>query len=722
MATTYKITNPKGEIKSGLTKQQVKEFKMALAKRNPPIVDPKAAGYIVEEEVEAPVKETGNRTSYEDRKSYFGEGASGALAETFPNLAEQYMQGNRDYNLGTVRAGLSDAFSLPGRTIASLANKSNIVGGGGEFNLGARGGEGTNLAGSIVRDPITGATTAISGPLASGVKGAAKIGMSLLGKAGRVIGGAGAGAVEGAGLEIASSGLKEGELPSGKDLVIGAGFGVGFEGVGQAINMLMQKYGNNLVDASVAALMKGNVNAHVTDAEKAMFLSNPNNMDALKQVLEQQTRGRNAFPLIAGGDRGKSLQKNVDNAFGEAQATIKNEPMLNDGDMGLELYQNKTVYKPGERKVEDLNYPHEPPAESRNFRSTAGKENKGLTKDFKYQSKAEYDLEKFADKYSGTWKSFEKMGTNQNPMSKDEQEFLDYLVAELDKDSKILSGYNPEYVLSSNKFLGDRMPFTSAELSKKTEALRKAHNSTGVSTEFMKELNKITSNATDNIGQNVANMINDAFTGRWNELERAFAYTDPNKDAPIYVRKGVKDAMDRFADALDSEALKSVGVYRKNSNGDMYGVSKDKAKKYYYQYLARLQETIANVKNGRHLTAESLAGLYSDATLHNDKAVQDAIIGLMEEMGISQEGIQAFMTKAGNYSMLHKAREAMKKPKKDDTLKGTMLNAVVPQEGFNFKNSLGYNLGYGRMGDVVGGAARSGAFGAERSYDIGDYR
>lgn len=716
---TYKITNPRGEVKSNLTREQVKEFKMALARRNPPILDPKAAGYTVEEESESIVEEPGNKTTFQERKEYFGGGASGALAEAFPNLAEQYMQGNRDFNLGTVRAGISDAFSLPGRAVASLANKSNLVGGSGEFNLGARSGEGTNLAGSITRDPITGATLPATGPFAAGVKGAANVGKSVLGNAGRVIGGVGAGAIEGAGLEIASSALKEGKLPSVKNLAIGAGFGAGFEGVGQAVNMLMQKYGKNLVDASVAALLKGNVNAHVTDAEKAAFLSNPNNMDALEKVIKQQTSGRNAFPIISGSDRGKTLQKDVDAAFGEAQSTIKNEPMLNDGNMGLELYQNKTVYKPGERKVEDLNYPHEPPAESRNFRSTAGKEKKGLTKDFKYQSKAEYDLEKFADKYAGTWNSFSRMGTNQKPMSKDEQEFLDYLVSELDKDSKFLARYNADYVRNSNKFLGDRMPFTSAELSKKMEALREAHNTTGLSTEFMNELKDITSNATDNIGQNVANMINDEFAGRWNELERAFAYTDPDKDAPIYVRKGVKDAMNRFADALDNEALRSVGVYRKNSNGDMYGVSKDKAKKYYYQYLARLQETLANVKNNRHLTAESLAGLYSDATLHNDKAVQDAIIGLMEEMGISQEGIQAFMTKAGNYSMLHKAREAMKKPKKDDTLKGTMFNVVVPQEGFNFKNSIGYNLGYGRMGDVVGGAARSGAFGAERSYDLG---
>ena len=34
----------------------------------------------------------------------------------------------------------------------------------------------------------------------------------------------------------------------------------------------------------------------------------------------------------------------------------------------------------------------------------------------------------------------------------------------------------------------------------------------------------------------------------------------------------------------------------------------------------------------------------------------------------------------------------MKKPVKDETFKNSALNAIVPNEGFNFKNSLGFNL------------------------------
>lgn len=641
------------------------------------------------------------RTKYQERKDYFGGGVSGALAEMFPNLAEQQMRGNKvEFNLGRnnagknfdmVRAGVADVFSLPGRFFSSLANKSNLIGGSGEFNLGQRSGEeGGNIFGNIARDPITGATIGSGSALANGVRYGAEAGANL-GKVGRYAGAALTGAAEGAGIEAASSVLNDREL-TGKDLAIGAGLGAGFEAAGTLVQQIMKKYGENLVNASIAALLKGNTKANVTQAEREAFLADPRNRDALMQVLEQQTSGRNAFPFIGGSDRGKTLQKNVDNALDDAKSTINREPMLNDGESALELYQNKTVYKPGERRVEDLNYPHEPPAESRNFRSTAGKEKNGLTKDFKYQSKAEYDLEKFADKYASVSDSFGKFGSNTGPMTKDEMEFLDFLNGELKKDSDVIAGYNPEYVLSSNKFLGDRMPFSSAELGRRIDALQAAHSKDGVSKEFLDEVRRIGNYATLGIGQKAANMINEAFEGKWNELERAFAYTDPLKDAPIYVRKGVRDAMDKFADALDEEAKKSVGVYRKNSNGELYGVSKDKSKKYYYQYLARLQETLANVKNNRHLTAESLAGLYSDATLHNDKAVQDAIIGLMEEMGISKEAVQAFKAKAGNYSMLHKAREAMKKPVKDETFKNSALNAVVPNEGFNFKNSLGFNL------------------------------
>lgn len=654
------------------------------------------------------------KTTYQERLENFAPGIERSLSEVFPNLAEQHMQGNDEYNLGTLRAGLADVFSLPGRAVSSLASAYRGEG----YDLGRRSGEeGGTIVGNIARDPITGLTLGSGGLLANGVKIGANAGARALGTAGRYLGAGVAGAAEGAGMEAASAVLNDREL-TGKDAAIGAGIGGAFEIGGTVVQQLLQKYGKNLVDASIAALMKGNVKANVTQAEREAFLADPRNRDALNQVLEQQTSGRNAFPFIGGSDRGKTLQKNVDNALEDAKSTIAGEPMLNDGGKSLELYQNKTVYKPGERKVEDLNYQHEPPAESRNFRSTAGKDKKGLTKDYKYQSKAEYDLEKFADKYASVSDSFGKFGSNSGPMTKDEMEFLDFLNGELKKDSEVIAGYNPEYVLNSNKFLGDRMPFSSAELGRRIDALQAAHSKDGVSKEFLDEVRRIGNDATLGIGQKAADMINGAFEGKWNELERAFAYTDPVKDAPIYVRKGVRNAMDKFADALDEEAKKSVGAYRKNSKGELYGVAKDKSKKYYYQYLARLQETLANVKNNRHLTAESLAGLYSDATLHNDKAVQDAIIGLMEEMGISKEGVAAFKAKAGNYSMLHKAREAMRKPTKDETLKGTVANVFVPHEGFNFQNSIGFNIQGGNVMNGTNNATPLG-FGARSIYNLG---
>ena len=707
---SYRVTNPDGKTRTGLTEQDVRNLKASLNKRG--INDPRAAGYILEEEPVGTTEGNGGRTTYQQRLENFAPGIERSLSEVFPNLAERHMQGNDGYNLGTLRAGVADVLSLPGRAVSSLASAYRGEG----YDLGRRSGEegGTTL-GNIVRDPVTSATLPIGGYLGKGVQLSANAGGKVLGTVGKVIGGAGAGAAEGVALEGVSSVLNDKPFEDG-NVIAGAAFGAGFEGAGQLVKALAQRFGDNLVDASVAALLKGNVNAHVTDAEKAKFLADPKNRDALMQVLEQQTSGRNALPFIGGSDRGKTLQKNVDNAFGEIEGTVKNEKQLNDGLTSVELYQDKTIYKPGQRYEEDLNYPHgqtEFP-EARKFRSK-----KGLTKDYKYQSKAEYDLERFADKYAGAWDTFKNLPTNGKPMTQDESDLLDFIIEEVKKDSDILAGYNPQYILESNKFFGDRMPFGTAELSRRIDEVINNHASRGFSKEFKNKLNRITSVTTDNIGQSVANAINKEFEGRWNELERALAYTDPVKNAPYNVRKGYRDAVDRFADTLDKAAVESRGRRRVNSKGEQYIVEPDKVGKYYYQYLAHVQDMLKNPTNNSHLTPENVAALYSEATLRNDDVVKDAIIQLLEDIGVSNAGVQAFKANAGNYSMLYKAREAMKKTKKDDTFKGTVLNAVVPQEGFNFKNSLGYNLGYTPIGGAAATGARITGFGMERNLDLG---
>lgn len=707
---SYKVTNPDGKTRTGLTEQDVRNLKASLNKRG--INNPRAAGYILEEEPVVTTEDNGGRTTYQQRLERFAPGIERSLSEVFPNLAEQHMQGNDEYNLGTLRAGVADVFSLPGRAVSSLASAYRGEG----YDLGRRSGEegGTTL-GNIVRDPVTGATLPIGGYLGKGVQLGANAGSKVLGTVGKALGGAGAGAAEGVALEGASSVLNDRSFEKG-NVIAGAAFGAGFEGAGQLVKTLAQRFGDNLVDAAIAALLKGNVNSHVTDAEKAKFLADPKNRDALMQVLKQQTSGRNALPFVGGSDRGKTLQKNVDNAFGEIEGTVKSEKPLNDGLKSVELYQDKTIYKPGQRYEEDLNYPHgqtEFP-EARKFRSK-----KGLTKDYKYQSKAEYDLERFADKYAGAWDAFGRSLTNGKPMAKDERELLDFIVAEVKKDSDILAGYSPKYVRESNKFFGDRMPFGTAELSRRIDEVMKNHASGGVSREFKDELSRITSDATDNIGQSVANTINKAYDGEWNKLERAFAYTDPVKSAPYNVRKGYRDALDRFADTLDKAAVESSGRRRVNSKGEQYIVQPDKVNKYYYQYLSHVQDMLKNPTNNGHLTPENVAALYSEATLRNDDVVKDAVIQLLEDIGVSNAGVQAFKAKAGNYSMLHKAREAMKKTKKDDTFKGTVLNAVIPQEGFNFRNSLGYNLGYTPIGGAAATGARTAGFGTERNLDLG---
>lgn len=730
------------------------------------------------------------RTTYQERKDYFGGGVSGALAEMFPNLAEQQMRGNKvEFNLGRsnagknfdmVRAGVADVFSLPGRFVSSLTNKSNLIGDSGEFNLGQRSGEeGGNIFGNIARDPITGATLPIGGYLANGVRYGAEAGANLGKVGGRYAGAALTGAAEGAGIEAASSVLNDRKL-TGKDLAIGAGLGAGFEAAGTLVQQLLQKFGKDYVKAAAQALRLGNTDRFMTDQEFLDFLNDPNNQDALQKVLELGSKGLNITPFV--GDRGKVLDPEVHKAFNDAVEVLRGKGLIDDtfhratsgtpaeqleqasavhdnlSDMGrTELYKDKTIWREGRVNEMDLANPSKDIYNGQSWKEPVRSKNKRT----EYLSFPEYNLEKFDDKYSaidseiqkykkiksltdeeegalegliekygslenvvrrfkntvnenaltkeerrllermsGKYESLDKLvkkfTSREGHITKNETDFLEKLSEEISKDYEIVNGYDPEKILSLNKFLGDRQPFNSKFLdSEVTDFLAK--HPEGVSEEFASRAFKMIDDA-KKYGNSRSNAIQKRWEGRYpSDIERAFSYAEGN---PYQVVKGYKDAVDKFADDLSDYAKVRIGEVGKNSEGKYYIVGKDNMKKYAFSYLNKVQEALEN-KGG--LTADQIVALYGEATNVNDTVVQKAILELLDNLGVPKDALKQFERTGGNYAMLNKARTRMKKnANEDNPFKGTMVAPIVPQEGFNTKNAIGWRLQGGNinLGDL----------------------
>lgn len=650
------------------------------------------------------VRQEFSRTSYEDRKKNFTRPDERILSEVFPNISEQVMQGNRGFNLGNIKAGLADAFSLPGRAVSAYLSTQPQHGGRGDFDLGRRSGEDTNLVGSIVRDPITGMTITGAPFLARGIQGGARLGKFIIGGQdfARGIGGAVAGAGEGVGLEALSAEMN-GREP---DYLFGAVTGGTFEGLGQAAQALLQRYGKNLVRSSAQALRLGNTDRPLTDSELAQFLSNERNVDALEKVIDAASKGRNMTPFV--NDRGKALEGVLQSSRDDAVSSISREPSLNSGfnkgvdlsdpsradmqrrmnalktpDKQLEMYTNKTPYKEGVRNLEDSVYGYEEPA--RKFISR-----KPYKKDYKYQSNAEFNMEKFGDKWDSMYDRFSKeVVGRKRPISDEEKEFLKVLKNEVDADKKILKGYNPEYVVSSNRFLGDRMPFGKKRIEKALGDFIEKNAKNGFSKEFLDEGLKITGEAYG-YGRDLFESIQEAikYTGKDKAaLERALAYS---KTDPYAVKKGYRDAVDRFSDTLSDYADGRIGKTGTNAKGEEYVVGKDKMKKYVYSYLAKVQESLE--KNGA-IDADLVTSLYGLATNVNDETVKDAVLTLLKDLKVPKETIKRFENVGGTYAMLNKARTRMKRNANDDNpLKGTLAAPIYPQEGFNAANAIGYRL------------------------------
>ena len=155
------------------------------------------------------------------------------------------------------------------------------------------------------------------------------------------------------------------------------------------------------------------------------------------------------------------------------------------------------------------------------------------------------------------------------------------------------------------------------------------------------------------------------------------------------MKKGTRDAFDRFADTLSDYADESVGQLRVNSKGEQYLVDKEKSGKYAFVYLKKLQDSL---EKNMAVSPDTIIGLYGDATLHNDKVVQDAVLQLLRDLNVDESVIRKFESVGRKYVMLKKARIKLDKNAKDDAnpFKGTIAAPIYPQEGVNAQNILGY--------------------------------
>lgn len=732
---TYRITNPKGEIRTGLTKEDMSNFKKSLGKKG--ITDPKAAGYVVEIEHDAEndlpsiaQHETNKNPTYAERREYF-KNTSPTLAEVFPNLAEQYMKGNTGYNLGTLNAGISDVLSYPGRLLMSIGNSKDSNDNEG-FNLGRRSQDvgGTGF-GNTVRSPMF-----TGGLLLTPAMGATSAAGGMLPNIGR---GAAIGAAFG-GTDAELSGREAGPMDYG----VGAAVGGAFEPVATVASkavQLLRKFGGNLERAVASALKLGNTERMLTDAEYAAFRADPANKEVFDEAMNAVESYGNINPLKT--DKGKGLTPLKDDARAEAAAVLKDEPALKQGasegvdptlsvterdiqrranvanDPNTEPYQMKTVYKPGKHDITEQAYQREF-SEPRLFEAKPKN-----TKDPYYQSNVEYNMEKFADKYDNIGSQIEniKIDPYKKELTFDEKSFLDDLEREVAQDHSVLEGYNPQSgtydlnkVLQANKFLGDRVPFNQSFYNERVAPFIEEHNARGVSEDFYNEVNRIIAQA-HNFGRSTMNNFRDAFTGKEHSvLERAFAYA---KNGERAVKKGTRDAFDRFADTLSDYADESVGQLRVNSKGEQYLVDKEKSGKYAFVYLKKLQDSL---EKNMAVSPDTIIGLYGDATLHNDKVVQDAVLQLLRDLNVDESVIRKFESVGRKYVMLKKARIKLDKNAKDDAnpFKGTIAAPIYPQEGVNTQNILGYKasnaldyLGGGRNPEIpwnLGDIMRLGAY------------
>lgn len=650
------------------------------------------------------------KTTRQERFDAFGKDA-----EYWPSVAEQFMKGNTDFNLGTLKAGFSDFLSLPGRLATSYMNYAKNAKGPQdwkeEFNLGLRPGEeGTNIFSSMLRDPTTPIITGGGKLLAKGVSKGAEIGGKaldyVLGKIipkaapviGKAAGAATAGAAEGLLTEQVSSELNQREPEYGLSALLG---GV-FEGAGSLISQILQKRGKEYLKSVASSLRLGNTERKMTDEEFVEFMRDPRNVDALEKALKNIS----FMPMV--NDRGKGIERILPEERKNAVSVLKDEPVFNNSfETGIdqnasvverdlarrknalnatdvEEYRPKTIFKEGGINQQDLAYA---PDVDDLFR----KKTRSEMKSDKYQSNMQKNLEDFATKYDKIDNSFKNLPSVKGVMTPEEEKFIETLKAEIAKDRGVISGYDPNKLIETNKFFGNRVVFGDKFNSEIVEPFRSSHNM-GVSQEFKSELEKIISDART-YGADVSSSLGSSVLN--NEvpvIERAFMYS---KSDPFMVKKGYKNAVDKFADELSAYADESVGRPRIDAKGKEYMVDKDRVRSYSFNYLKKVQDILS--ERGA-LNADEIVSLYGMATNVNDKTVQDAIIHLLENLDVPKSTVDNFKKAGGNYAMLNKSRTRLKKnPMEDNPLKGTLLAPIYPQEGVNSINGVSYYLERGNL-------------------------
>lgn len=317
--------------------------------------------------------------SEKERNDFFGDtwGAK-ALTGLFPSIAENYMNGETG-TFQNILGGIKDVASLPGRGLMSLQNDDR-------YNLGTRSEDiddvepngifdtGAKFVQEIGRDPINavfaGTGSAIGAPVRGALKVASKttpisydlgktatnferIGKtiapkenSVLDKAaefvgkgsdkmlgsslGRGVAATGAAATIGANVENIDASLNNRE----NHPVAGAVLGGLFTAVPEAIKKLISKHGEKLVRATIEAMQYGGLKdpkRPMTDDEIATFLSNGENVENLKRILDKETQGRNKLPFSTGA-RAKTIneQAQLEKKEGvESMTGAQNEVLVN---------------------------------------------------------------------------------------------------------------------------------------------------------------------------------------------------------------------------------------------------------------------------------------------------------------------------------------------------------------------------------------------------------
>lgn len=274
MEKRYRITNPQGEVRENLTKEDVSNFKASKGGVVP-------EGYVLESydvdvaegtnEEPQPSAEQ-NQENLRPTTSQQREEAFGNDASILPYTADKLM---RDGDWGVVPL-VKDILSLPGRAITSYFTDNPM---GTTSEEAASNGGASGLIQGITRSPWTLATAPLAG---------VGSGLSLLGRVG-LQAGIGAGMT---GLDVATK--QEGYESEDPvlDILVGGALGAGFEGISSGVRELISRYGKEQARRIIEGMMFGNVNGARTLSGKdiASYLADPVHKEAFENALASVSR------------------------------------------------------------------------------------------------------------------------------------------------------------------------------------------------------------------------------------------------------------------------------------------------------------------------------------------------------------------------------------------------------------------------------------------------